>query len=219
MKEYEPGSIRTYLMQMGDIPLLSRSEELAAARQIRQDPPPAAARHVVLGLHPSGGDRRAGRSPERQAAVGAGDRVVGRTIPRKGRITQLLETNCRTLGQLLRANQSDFRIAIGHRKHSPDDRRAARRRLAGCRRRAAALIEEVAVRMPRLQSALNSLRQISQRMTAVAVLRAKVQSVAGEERQIEALRKEMTLPDAGHAGNPCQLAPPFGTDRGDEPRA
>ena len=36
MNEYEPGSIRTYLMQMGDIPLLSRSEELAAARQIRK---------------------------------------------------------------------------------------------------------------------------------------------------------------------------------------
>ena len=34
MDEYEPGSIRTYLMQMGDIPLLTRQEELATARQI-----------------------------------------------------------------------------------------------------------------------------------------------------------------------------------------
>ena len=34
MDKSEPGSIRTYLMQMGDIPLLSRSEELATARQI-----------------------------------------------------------------------------------------------------------------------------------------------------------------------------------------
>ena len=27
MDKYEPGSLRTYLVQMGDIPLLSRSEE------------------------------------------------------------------------------------------------------------------------------------------------------------------------------------------------
>ena len=36
MEEYEPGSIRTYLMQMGDIPLLSRREELATAQRIER---------------------------------------------------------------------------------------------------------------------------------------------------------------------------------------
>ena len=36
MEEYEPGSIRTYLMQMGDIPLLIRREELATARRIER---------------------------------------------------------------------------------------------------------------------------------------------------------------------------------------
>jgi len=190
MNEYEPGSIRTYLMQMGDIPLLSRSEELAAARQI----------------HRTRGRLRRGMLSSDfilQAVIAALGEVLSGKLrweqvielsdedPRKGQITQLLETNCRTLAQLLRSNQSDFRIAIGHRKHSPDDRQAARRRLARCRRRAAALIEEVAVQMPRLQSALDSLRQISERMTAVAALRARVQSAAGEERQIEELRKEM----------------------------
>src|SRR5580704_17231277 len=34
MGDYEPGSIRTYLMQMGDIPLLTRGEELATAERI-----------------------------------------------------------------------------------------------------------------------------------------------------------------------------------------
>ena len=58
------------------------------------------------------------------------------------------------------------------------------------------LIEEVAVRMPRLQSALNTLRQISERMTAVAVQRAKVQSVAGEKHQLEKLRLQDRAPYA-----------------------
>jgi RNA polymerase primary sigma factor len=190
MNEYEPGSIRTYLTQMGDVPLLSRCEELAAARQI--DTTRGRLRRGMLSsdfiLH---------------AVVAALGEVLSGKLrwdqvielsdndPRKGQITQVLETNCRTLGQLLRSNRSDFRIAIGHRKHSPDDRQAARRRLARCRRKAAALIEEVAVRIPRLQSAMNSLRQISERMTAIAVLRARVPSVAGEEHQIEELRKEI----------------------------
>ncbi len=190
MDKSEPGSIRTYLMQMGDIPLLSRSEELATARQI--DKTRGRLRRGMLSAHFI-----------LHAAIAAAEEVLSGKLrwdqvielsnddPRKGQITQLLETNCRTLGQLLRLNRNDFRIAVGHRKHSPDDRRAARRRLVHRRRRAASLIEEVAVRMPCMQSALTTLRQMSERMTAVAVARAKVQSVAGEEHQLEELRKEM----------------------------
>ena len=48
------------------------------------------------------------------------------------------------------------------------------------------------MRMPRLQSALDTLKQISARMTAVAVERAKGQPVSGaEQRPCEELRKEM----------------------------
>ncbi len=36
MDKSEPGSIHTYLTQMGNVPLLSRSEELATARQIHK---------------------------------------------------------------------------------------------------------------------------------------------------------------------------------------
>jgi len=34
MHEQEAGSVRTYLMQIGDIPLFTRAEEMAAARRI-----------------------------------------------------------------------------------------------------------------------------------------------------------------------------------------
>ena len=125
MNEYEPGSIHTYLMQIGDIPLLSRSKELAIARRI--DKTRGRLRRGMLSsdfiLH---------------TVIAALDEVLSGKLwwdrvielsnndPRKGQITQLLETNCRTLGQLLRSNRNDFGIAVGHRKHSPDDRRATR---------------------------------------------------------------------------------------------
>jgi len=204
MDKYEPGSIHTYLRQMGDIPLLSRSEELAIARQI--DKTRSRLRRGMLSsdfiLH---------------TAIAALGEVLSGTLrsdqvielsdndPRNGQITLLLETNCRTLAQILRSNRSDFRIAVGHRKHSPDDRRAARRRLAHRRRRATLLIEEVAVRMPRMLSALTTLRQISERMTAVTVERARLRSVAGEEHQIEELHKEMRRLMRGTQETPATL--------------
>ncbi len=152
MDKSEPGSIRTYLMQMGNVPLLSRSEELAIARQIAKT---------------RGRLRRALLSSDfiLQTVVAALDEVLSGKLrwdrvielsdsdPRKGQITHFLETKRRTLARLIRSNRNDFRIAVGHRKHSPDERKAARWRLTRCRRRAAALIEQVAVRMPRLQSA------------------------------------------------------------------
>ncbi len=191
MDKYEPGSIHTYLVQMGDIPLLSRSEELATARHI--DETRGRLRRGMLSadfiLHTA-------IAAVREVLSGKlrWDQVIelSNNDPRKGQITQLLEMNCRTLGQLVRSNRNDFRIAVGQRKHSPDDRRAARRRLVHRRRRAALLIEEVAVRMPRMLPALITLRQISERMTAVAVERARVQSVAGEGHQLEELHKEMS---------------------------
>jgi RNA polymerase primary sigma factor len=191
MDEYEPGAIRTYLMQMGNIPLLSRREELVITRQIDKTRGPLRRSmlssdyilHVAIAAL---GEVLSGKLRLDQVIELSINNASG-----KAQTTQLLATNCRTLGQLRRSNRNDFRIAVGHRKHSPDVCRAARRRLAGRRQKAAALIEEVAVRMPRLQSALNTLRQISERMTAIAVQRTKVQSVAGEEHQLEDLRKEM----------------------------
>jgi RNA polymerase primary sigma factor len=190
MDKSEPASIRTYLMQMGDIPLLSRNEELATARHIDKT-----RGRLRRGILSSDFILRAVIAALGEVVSGKlqWDKVIelSNNDPRKGQITQLLETNCRTLAPLLCLNRNDFRIAVGHRKHSPDDRRAARRRLVHRRRRTALLIEEVAVRMPRMLSALTTLRQISERMTAVAVARAKLQSVAGEEHQLEKLRKEM----------------------------
>ena len=219
MDKSEPGSIRTYLMQMGEIPLLSRSEELAIARHIYKT-----RRRLRRGMLSSDFILHAAIAALDEVLSGKLrlDQVIESSIsddPRKGQLTQLLETNCRTLAQLLRSNRNDFRIAVGHRKHSPDDRRAARRRLARCRRRAVALIEEVAVRMPRLQSALNTLRQISERMTAVAVERARVQSVAGEEHQLEELRKEMRSLMRVTQETPANLRRRLARIAGDEQRA
>ena len=153
MDDYEPGSIRTYLMQIGDIPLLSRSEELGTARQI--DKARGRLRQCMLSsdyiLHAT---VAAWRGPERQAAVGPGGGAIDQQRCQEGAGDSTLGDELPDARSAPSRNRNDFHIAVGRRKHSPEDRRAARRRLTGRRRRAAALIEEVAVRMPYLQSAL-----------------------------------------------------------------
>ena len=157
----------------------------------RTDPPPAAARHVVLRLHPPRGGRALGKVLSGKLRL---NQVIESSIGKacsKGQITQRLEANFRTLGQLLCSNRDDFRIAVGRRKHSLDDRWAAQRRLARCRRRAASLIEEVAVRMPRLQTALGALRQISERMTPLGRRSGRKCRRSCAVQQLEELHKEV----------------------------
>ena len=167
MDEYEPGSIRTYLMQMGNIPLLSRQEELAAAQRIE-----AARRRLRRGmlsndyvLHMAFAafrDVLAGRSRLDQVIEGALAEPE-KKLPQ----LRLMAANTRTLQQLLRRDRHDFSVAIS-RKAADACRRRARRRLDRRRRRAARLVEEVGLRMDRLTMSLASLKQIAQRMNDAA---------------------------------------------------
>ena len=111
MEEYEPGSIRTYLMQMGDIPLLTRGEELSTARRIQ---------HARCNL------RLAVLANDYvlQTALNILDEVltgrlrleqavdVALTDPRlSGGLLRRIEANRRTLEHLLKKDRHDFRAA------------------------------------------------------------------------------------------------------------
>ena len=105
---------------------------------------------------------------------------------KKRRRMRLLAANVQTLDRLLEHNRDDFAIATD-KKLPQGDRRRAQRRLILRRRRAVRLVEEVRLRMSRLQSALESLRRISERMTAAS--RPKL-GIAALEADQGALRKE-----------------------------
>src|SRR5580700_4239428 len=113
--KYEPGSLHTYLMQLGNIRLLSRNEELAIARRIVKTR--RRLRRVLLSSDfilkaavAALGEVQSGKLRMEQVIESSFD-----CDPRKRQLTQLLETNCRTLGRLRRSSRNDFRIAVGHR--------------------------------------------------------------------------------------------------------
>lgn len=166
MEEYEPGSIRTYLMQMGDIPLLTRREELATARRIERTR--RALRRAILesdyvlrsALSILDEVLTGGMRLEQAVDVSLSDPSMA------GGLLRRIEANRRTLEHLLDLNQHDFQVAMNpHRQDA--DRRQARRCLILRRRRASRLVDEIGLRMQRLQHSYRSLCEMGKQMAVL----------------------------------------------------
>jgi RNA polymerase primary sigma factor len=182
--------VRIYLMQMGEIPLLSRPEELTAARRIERTR--RRFRYSTLAT-----DYVLQASMELLEKVRDGKLRLDRTLEvsvtdvrRKRRILELLEPNLRTLQHLLRRNQKDFRIAISKTRRRAE-RRAAWRNLVRRRAKAVRLIEEFSLRSGRLQPPLDKLIQISRRMDELLSQLGELRRTAAAREQAGALRKEL----------------------------
>jgi RNA polymerase primary sigma factor len=190
MDEYEPGSIRTYLMQMGGIPLLSREEELATARQIQRT-----RNRLRRGILNTDYVLHATMASLEEILAGRLrlDQVVELSISdaaQKRQTLRLLKVNLHTLRHLLKQNRRDFRIAL-RRRQVAGQREVARKRLASRRRRAARLVEEVGVRMSRIQARSASLKQISERMNSLLAQLSALRGVRGQEERARQLRKDL----------------------------
>ncbi len=156
--------IRMYLMQMGEIPMLSRDEEVASAKLI--DKTRTHFRRTMLCS-----DFMLQGAVDLLQKVRDGRLRLDRTIEisvtnmaEKKRVLKRLVPNLATLEHLLQQNQNDYRIAV-HRETSVDERTTTWRRLVGRRNKAVRLVEEMNLRTTRLQPLLDQLEKISQRLT------------------------------------------------------
>jgi RNA polymerase primary sigma factor len=156
--------VRMYLMQMGEIPLLNRDEEVAAARSIEQTRTRFRRRMLATDyvLHAAVTALEKVRDGELRL-----DRTIEVSVTNtaeKKKIMKRIPTNVRTLRRLLLANHRDFRIAV-NRRNPLELRRATWQRLVRRRNRAVRLVEELNLRTQRLLPLLQKIREISQRMT------------------------------------------------------
>ena len=158
--------IRMYLMQMGEIPLLSREEELRYAKQIE-----ATRFHYRTTMLAT--------NYMLQAAVSMLDKVLhgklrlDRTIEvsvtnasGKEAVLKRLGPNLETIQELLKLNRRDFSVAI-YKKNSKKKRHEAWRRMVVRRNKAVRLVEEMNLRTNKLQPAFKELCKIQNRMVSL----------------------------------------------------
>jgi RNA polymerase primary sigma factor len=170
--------VRMYLMQMGQIPLLTRAEEIAAAMEIERTRD--LYRHTILAT-----DYVLQGAVHLLEQVRDGKLRLDRTIEvsvtnttEKKKIMKRLGPNLETLHHLLRSNHADFRTAIS--KSTPmRERRAAWRRLVVRRNKAVRLVEELNLRTNRLQPLFDKLRDIGNRMLTLRELIAQAEQNDG----------------------------------------
>ncbi len=155
--------VRMYLMQMGQIPLLSRVEEVAAATEIERAR--ALYRHSMLAT-----DYVLEGAVAALEKVRNGELRLDRTIEvsvtnttEKKNILRRLGPNLKTLHHLLEQNRTDYLIAI-NRRHRRKERHEAWKRLVIRRNKAVRLVEELNLRTNRLQPLFDKLCEISSRM-------------------------------------------------------
>ncbi len=152
--------VRMYLTQMGEIPLLTRQEEIRLAKRIEDtrrkfrakllecDYVIQAAFKVLKRVH-------AGELPfDRTVQVSVTDRLE------KEQILGRLPFNLETVDILLKRNRRDYRIALS-KSETKATRKAAWVRLARRRRRAVRLVEELGLRTQRIEPQIDVLRDFS----------------------------------------------------------
>lgn len=183
--------VRMYLMQMGQIPMLNRAEEVEAAKEIERTR--TCYRHSMLAT-----DFVLQGAIRILEQVGSGELRLDRTIEvsvtnisEKKRTLRRLVPNVRTLHQLMVRNRHDFRIAISKRQ-TTTARRAAWASLVRRRNRAVRLIEELNLRTNRLTPLFDKLVEIFRRMDALQrEMRELKASGSGDRAALQRLRREL----------------------------
>jgi RNA polymerase primary sigma factor len=176
--------VRMYLTQMGEIPLLTRQEEIALAKQIEVTR--AKFRRKVLEC-----------DYVMQQAVRVLRRVHSRELPfdrtvqvsvtdclEKDQILGRLPHNLRTLNVLLKRNRREYAVALS-KSRPMGQRRAAWRRLGQCRRRAVSLVEELGLRTQRIEPMIKTLEEFSHRVDELKARISQHRSVGGPARERE----------------------------------
>ncbi len=155
--------VRMYLMQMGQIPLLTRNEEVSSAKKIERTR--TKYRHWMLATDfmLQGACKLLEQVRDSKLRLDRTIEVSVTNASEKKAIMKRIVPNVHTLKHLLLRNHHDFFIAISS-KHDAATRSAAWKRLTRRRNRAVRLVEEMNLRTNRLEPLFAKLESIEARM-------------------------------------------------------
>jgi len=158
--------VRMYLTQMGEIPLLTRQQEISLAKEIEITR--ARFRRRLLEC-----DFVIQQAVKILRRVANGELPFDRTVQvsvtdrlEKEQILGRMPHNLRTLEVLLKRNKRDYRIATS-KSHKVAERKHAWMRLGYRRKRAVRLVEELGLRTQRIEQMIPTLEQFSRRLDSL----------------------------------------------------
>ena len=176
--------IRMYLMQMGEIPMLNRADEISSARRIEET------RKVFRNLM-LGNDFVLQGAVELLEKVQSGELRLDRTIEisvtntsEKKRTLKRLAPNLATIKHLMQLNQADYRIAIDKRR-TKSEKHSAWKRLVIRRGKVVRLVEELNLRLGKLLPVMQQLHSIGERMVTIKLQLSEPERLISDKQQQE----------------------------------
>jgi RNA polymerase primary sigma factor len=183
--------VRMYLMQMGQIPLLTRPQELIAAKEIERARTLYRHRMLATDYILQGAASLLEQVRDSKLRLDRTIEVSVTNTSEKKRIMLRIGPNLVTLRRLLKENHADYRIVVNKRIESAQRHRAWRR-LVRRRNKAVRLIEEMNLRTNRLQPLFEKVNEISQRMRALkSQMRDSLRADYNGGRSYQELRSEL----------------------------
>jgi RNA polymerase primary sigma factor len=181
--------VRMYLMQMGEIPMMSREEEVSAAKEIERTRTHFRRTMLCSDYLLQGAVGLLQKVRDGKLRLDRTIEISVTNMTEKSQIMKRLGPNLVTLEVLLQQNHRDFAVAM-QKRLSAAQRHAAWQRMVRRRNRAVRLVEEMNLRIERLLPLLGQLREISQRMT---VTRQQIEAAGneGSRERTEQLRADL----------------------------
>ena len=164
--------VRMYLMQMGEIPLLTRQEEVSAAKRIELTRTDYRQWMLASDFMLQGATKLLEQVRDSKLRLDRTIEVSVTNASEKVAIMRRIGPNIKTLRHLLLRNHGDYFTAI-NKSVAMTERRAAWKRLVCRRNKAVRLIEEMNLRTNRLEPIFNKLNTIHSQMV---VLRERIEA-------------------------------------------
>lgn len=183
--------IRIYLMQMGKMPLLGRCEEIKAAKRIERARLTYRRGMLATDYVLQGAIDLLEKIREGRLRLDRTIEVSVTNLEEKRRILRLLGPNLDTLENLMRANRSDFSIAVSEGPATKTERHEAWQRITRRRWKMVRLVEEFGLRTNRLTPIVEKARQIGDRMEDLVAQVVELRRFPNTEGQVTEVRKEL----------------------------